>query len=422
MPTSNNDNPYPSAPPTSPTLTRLSSHGSHNVSSVHEHGQEDSDAAFARQLQAEEDAIATQYEYEQRQRQQQPPRRDENNRRHDNENTRHDDLFDGEHYGTDRNDSNNYNALSQAGSFTPPAEETNRNRGIPGEMYPEPEPSIEVLAYPVFNGTLPYAEFDDEQLARRLEREMRDEQIARNLQEREQERHHRNPPLREGSSSRNRAAGLTSGTVHYQSRPPRRCGRSAVCSAGIMAIIIGSAAVLVVLFGSSIWTRLGGDPNDLPPYFDQDWGKGDGSATGDFSQWRNNKKGLNLKIRNALSSDWDVFFVKAVSDWNAAPSLALTTEDVAEEPGCANVRGLMKVCNDFYGKTGWTGLNEVYFEGTMIAASVAKMNEDYLSASGTSTAEKQYGELVNLDFPSSCSSCTWYTTFLSMLTSESNVP
>jgi len=390
MPTSKNDYPSPSAPPTTPTTLetrRTSSLGSYDISSVHEDDQEDSDAAFARQLQAEEDAIGAQYEYEQRPQQQQPQRNDGNNG--------HDNLFDGEHYGgTDRNDSNNYNVLSQAASFSPPAEETTRNGRIPQEMYPVPEPSIEVVAYPVFEE----ANIDDEQLARNLEREMMDEQIARNLQEREQERHHqamRNaPPLRESVSSRNRAAGLTSGAVHFQSPPPRRCGRGAVCSAGIMALIIGCAALLVVFFGSSIWKRLGGDPNDLPPYFDQDWGKGDGSATGDFSQWRNNKKGLNLKIRNSLSSDWDVYFVKAVSDWNAAPSLALTTEDTAEDPECEEVRGLMKVCNDFYGKTGWTGLNEVYFEGNLIAASVAKMNEDYLSASGTSTAEKQYGELV----------------------------
>ena len=52
----------------------------------------------------------------------------------------------------------------------------------------------------------------------------------------------------------------------------------------------------------------------------------------------------------------------------------------------------MKVCNDAYGFTGWTGLNEVYFTGgnDRISASVAKMNESYLS--GKSGAEKQYGK------------------------------
>ena len=157
-----------------------------------------------------------------------------------------------------------------------------------------------------------------------------------------------------------------------------------------MLVIIGTAALLVLFYGSSIWDRLGGDPNDLPPFFQDNWGKGDGSAQGEFSQWRNNKKGLELTIRNALSSSWDPFFVEAVRDWNAAPALLLTTEDASEDPECDEVRGIMKVCNNFYGKTGWTGLNEVYFEGKNIAASVAKMNEDYLSTSSTTEAEKQY--------------------------------
>ena len=157
-----------------------------------------------------------------------------------------------------------------------------------------------------------------------------------------------------------------------------------------MLVVIGTAALLVLFYGSSIWDRLGGDPNDLPPFFQDNWGKGDGSAQGEFSQWRNNKKGLELTIRNALSSSWDPFFVEAVRDWNAAPALLLTTEDASEDPECDEVRGIMKVCNNFYGKTGWTGLNEVYFEGKNIAASVAKMNEDYLSTSSTTEAEKQY--------------------------------
>ena len=162
-------------------------------------------------------------------------------------------------------------------------------------------PSNEVVA---FDETPPYAEFDDEQLARSLEREMMDEQIARNLQEREQERHHeamRNPPSREGA-----AAGLTSGSVHSQSPPTRRCRRrGAVCSAGIVVLII-AAILIIIFFGSLIWEGLGGDSNDFPPYSDQDWDKLETFQNGGII-----KEGLNLKIRNALSSDWDVYFVKS---------------------------------------------------------------------------------------------------------------
>lgn len=137
---------------------------------------------------------------------------------------------------------------------------------------------------------------------------------------------------------------------------------------------------------------MGGDPNDLPPFFHDNWGDGpNGNLTsGEFSEWRNKKNGLGLKIRNALTEDWDEYFDEAVNDWNASPALSLTTDNVAADPDCGMVRGIMKVCNKEYGMTGWTGLNEVYFEGDSIAASVAKMNESYLKSKGTTVAEKLF--------------------------------
>lgn len=157
-----------------------------------------------------------------------------------------------------------------------------------------------------------------------------------------------------------------------------------------MAIIVGGAAICIVLFGSNIWERLGGNSDDLPAFFQDNWPESGGS--GEFTQWRNRSKGLELLIQNSLTSDWDVYFVEAVADWNEAPALSLMTEDIDVDPNCSSVTGIMKVCNDSYGLTGWTGLNEVYFTGgnSKISASVAKMNESYLK--GKSDAEKQYGK------------------------------
>lgn len=223
-------------------------------------------------------------------------------------------------------------------------------------------------------------EMDDERLARALEQEMRDEELARTLQQRE-----------EGRLRRATSAPIANGPPN-STASTSRCSARRIVSGGIFLVILGTAAVLLVVFGSSIWSRLGGNSNDLPPFFSNGGGTGDEStgSQGEFSQWRNNKNGLTLTVRNALSSDWDTYFVKAVNDWNAAPALQLSMQDAAEDPTCSSVRGILKVCNDFYGNTGWTGLNEIYFEGNYISASVAKMNESYLSASGTSTAEKQY--------------------------------
>mmetsp|Transcript_6050 Transcript_6050/g.11469 ORF Transcript_6050/g.11469 Transcript_6050/m.11469 type:complete len:440 (-) Transcript_6050:2372-3691(-) len=224
-------------------------------------------------------------------------------------------------------------------------------------------------------------EMEDERLARALEQEMRDEELARALQQRE-----------EGRLRRSSSVPLANGPPISSTASTSRCSARRIVSGGFFLVILGTAAVLLVVFGSSIWSRLGGDPNDMPPFFRNDGGTGDenSSSTGQFSQWRNKKQGLTLTIRNSLSSDWDTYFVKAVNDWNMAPALQLSMQDAAEDPDCSSVRGILKVCNGFYGRTGWTGLNEIYFEGSNIAASVAKMNESYLSASGTRTSERQY--------------------------------
>ena len=156
-----------------------------------------------------------------------------------------------------------------------------------------------------------------------------------------------------------------------------------------MSITIVAGTLLVLFFGSSIWTRAGGDPDNLPPFFRDTWG---GPATGgddDFAEWRSNGKGLNLVVTNHLTEDWFDFFQKAFLDWNACPALELRAR-VSEviEPDCVPQKGTMKVCNSAYGRTGWTGLNEVYFEGGYITSSVAKMNESYLKTAPD--AEKQY--------------------------------
>jgi hypothetical protein len=309
-------------------------------------GQEQSDEAFARQLQAEEEAAAHGYEQHQREHQY-----------YQNQHSNNDDRM---------NSHPSYNPLSQASSRES------------GTTHREPEPSIEAV-YPVFEQRNTY---DDEIIAQNLQQEMKDEEIARALQAREEARV--NTRLRNNSTSTRVA------TAQATPPPTRRCGKK-LCYGGIMAVIVGSAAVIIIFFGDSIWSRIKqGSSDDMPPYFESDWGKGDGSATGSFSQWKNKNKGLTLKIRNSLSSDWNEYFVQAVSDWNAAPALDLSTEDSAEDPDCVRARGIMKVCNAAYGKLGWTGLNEVYYEGSFIAASVAKMNESYLGERGTSTAEKQY--------------------------------
>lgn len=240
----------------------------------------------------------------------------------------------------------------------------------------------------------------DERMAWNIEQEMRDQQLARMMQLKEdealamrsRERGQRGGNLRQ-TAPVNGVHANGNGRGSGSADPPRRCGTQRVCSASVMFLILGGGACLVLFFGSSIWQRLGGDANDLPPFFNDNWGTNNKPANGtagEFSEWRNKKKGLKLEVRNALSPDWDGYFDEAIKDWDEAPALSLSTSYVEADPDCSNVDGIMKVCNDEYGRTGWTGLNEVYFQGSYIAASVAKMNESYLGSSGTSNAEKLF--------------------------------
>eukprot|EP00559_Dactyliosolen_fragilissimus_P005866 CAMPEP_0184859746 /NCGR_PEP_ID=MMETSP0580-20130426/4739_1 /TAXON_ID=1118495 /ORGANISM="Dactyliosolen fragilissimus" /LENGTH=500 /DNA_ID=CAMNT_0027356561 /DNA_START=34 /DNA_END=1533 /DNA_ORIENTATION=+ len=166
------------------------------------------------------------------------------------------------------------------------------------------------------------------------------------------------------------------------------CTKRRVCNAlGILTILTGGV-LTILLYAPSIWTRAGGDPNDLPPFFRDTWQPPSGG--GQFSQWQNGGKGgLELTIINALTPEWHDHYEASFHDWNEAPALSLTSQLASTpDPDCAPVRGAMKVCNKKYGRTGWTGLNEVYSEGAYITSSVAKMNESYLENS--TGAERRY--------------------------------
>ena len=160
---------------------------------------------------------------------------------------------------------------------------------------------------------------------------------------------------------------------------------------------MGVVLFCIAIFGSSIWFKIRGkyvdkhtnEDDDLPqPFHEDPWEDTGSNSTGDFDQWKNKGKGLTLEIRNALTDDWHGYFNQAVNDWNESPSLSLTTKQIAVDTNCTHVQGILKVCNGFYGRKGWTGLNVALFTDKYIAASVSKMNESYLK--GKTAEEKQY--------------------------------
>jgi len=114
-------------------------------------------------------------------------------------------------------------------------------------------------------------------------------------------------------------------------------------------------------------------------------GRGNETLTGWAPPTLESGEPLRLKIANALTSDWDEYFTMAIEDWEGAARvdgdadvLSLQTERLEADPACTPIEGVMKVCNNDYGATGWEGINECLIMGDFIISSVAKMNEYYL--------------------------------------------
>ena len=176
------------------------------------------------------------------------------------------------------------------------------------------------------------------------------------------------------------------------SHPPQtlHSSRRRWCSAAVMLTIVAGAAVLVLFYGSSIWDRLAAAGDQIPPFFTWDDGGEDPLTSEEFKNWYiKSKNGLELTIVNAMSSDWYQYFNEAVDDWDRAPALKLSVEIAPVDPDCKLIPGKLKCCNNFYGESGWSGLNESWLNDKgIITASIAKMNETYLK--GKPYAEKRY--------------------------------
>ncbi|KAL7448418.1 hypothetical protein ACHAWC_000608, partial [Mediolabrus comicus] len=93
-----------------------------------------------------------------------------------------------------------------------------------------------------------------------------------------------------------------------------------------------------------------------------------------------NGGGLTLTIVNNLNDKWQEEFEVAVADWKRSDALTLTVEKGSADKGCTREQGVMVVCNDNFGETGWVGINENEVEtgSNRIISSLAKMNEYYL--------------------------------------------
>ncbi len=236
--------------------------------------------------------------------------------------------------------------------------------------------SSNMSGYPAVTGTaMLYA---DEELAMRMEQEMRDEELARQAFVEEQ--------IRQSSIA---AQSMQNSTPRQ--RAQRSSGRSCGCrmfKCILMLAIVGAAALLLLFFVFN--PDQVGDFIPNPDQFKEE-DPFNSANTADANLWRTKGKvGLELVVVNALDDIWHPYFFTAVDQWDKGTpdTLALAVEVGSPDSTCTAVDGKLKVCNGNYGATNWRGINKILLENGWIYSSAARMNEYYVSANDDS--QRQY--------------------------------
>lgn len=81
---------------------------------------------------------------------------------------------------------------------------------------------------------------------------------------------------------------------------------------------------------------------------------------------------------NVDSAKWGDRLAEAAADWDR--SSVLTTPVVAGNTSPRNCRptdGMIEVCSDSYGNTGWLGVAQIWVSGDHIVEAIAKLNDSY---------------------------------------------
>ena len=255
--------------------------------------------------------------------------------------------------------------------------------------------SSNLSGYPVVTGTALL--YTDEELAMRLEQEMRDEELARQAFVEEQIRQSSIAAQSMNNSSNRRSA----------SRSTSCCCRLFQCV--LMLTIAGAAAVLLLFFVFN--------PDDVgnfipnPDEFREE-DPFNSANKEDANLWRTKGRiGLELVVVNALDDIWHPYFFNAVDQWDKGvpDTLTLTIEDASPDSTCDAIDGKLKVCNGNYGATNWRGINKILLENGWIYSSAARMNEYYVTDNDSD--QRQYTmchEVSNFKAPTLA--YTFYTT------------
>ena len=111
--------------------------------------------------------------------------------------------------------------------------------------------------------------------------------------------------------------------------------------------------------------------------------------------WARMNNPFALQLGDNVTSDWDSYLANASSsadkgDWSEAPVLDTTvvpghvSAAQLKRKKCPPTIGMIEVCNTTFGNTGWSGLAQIWLDGSgHITAGTTKLNDTYISRTDT---------------------------------------
>lgn len=218
----------------------------------------------------------------------------------------------------------------------------------------------------------------DEEMARRVEQELRDEELARRLASQEQAR-----------LSERRAQQIQAVSVSRTVSSSRKCSVRRVLSYLVPSLVLIGVVVGVLLY----FTTFNQEIPFLPtPQDFQNEDPFNAKNASEVDKWRTQGDvGLSLEVVAALESIWLPYFETAVFQWDNGSPDALTLSKTYEDHQtvCDPVNFKLIVCNGNYGDTRWRGINKILLADGFIFASTAKMNEYYFTGSSNTDDQRQ---------------------------------
>lgn len=88
---------------------------------------------------------------------------------------------------------------------------------------------------------------------------------------------------------------------------------------------------------------------------------------------------ISIPVIDNTSQDWRHRVSMAVSDWNGSAWITARVNSLGNNTACDFQTGVIHVCNDDYGASGWLGIASIQINGSEITAGITKLNDYYFA-------------------------------------------